>query len=134
MTSVLWPGLLLQDGVCLARGHDLHQHVQRATVHADGDRQCRGLPRVALQLSLFDAATDPPRGRTMVSPGHHQPDGHHAQAQSGGGCAPREHVPQLVAGKEETETCTQKTNMTMRNSKSQLRMKRICKMVATRRE
>ena len=60
MTSVLWPGLLLQDGVCLARGHDLHQHVQRATVHADGDRQCRGLPRVALQLSLFDAATDPP--------------------------------------------------------------------------
>ena len=58
--SVLWSGLLRQDGVCLARVHDLHQCVQGATVHADGDRECHGIPRVALQLSLFDAATAPP--------------------------------------------------------------------------
>ena len=58
--SVLKPGPLKQDGVCLARVHDLHQHVQRATVHAEGDRECRGLLRVALQLSLFDAAAAPP--------------------------------------------------------------------------
>ena len=32
--SVLQPGLLRQDGVCLGRVHDLHQHVQRATIHA----------------------------------------------------------------------------------------------------
>ena len=49
-------GLLRQDGVCLARVHDLHQHVQRATVHAEGDRECRGLLYVALQLGLLDAA------------------------------------------------------------------------------
>ena len=30
-----------QDGVCLDRLHD--QYVQRATVHAEGDRECRGL-------------------------------------------------------------------------------------------
>ena len=39
--------------------HDLHQRVQRATVHAEGDRECRGLLCVALQLSLFDAAAAP---------------------------------------------------------------------------
>ena len=42
--SALRPGMLGQDGVCLAGVHDLHQHVQRATVHAEGDRECRGLP------------------------------------------------------------------------------------------
>ena len=46
--SVLRPGLLRQDGVCPADVHDLHQHVQRATVHAEGDRKCRGLLCVAL--------------------------------------------------------------------------------------
>ena len=46
--SALRPGLLRQYGVCLARVHDLHQHVQRATVHAEGDRDCRGLLCVAL--------------------------------------------------------------------------------------
>ena len=50
--------LLGQDGVCLDRLHD--QYVQRATVHAEGDRERRGLPRVALQLSLFDVAAAPP--------------------------------------------------------------------------
>ena len=39
--------------------HDLHQHVKRATVHAEGDRECRGLLCVALQLSLLDAAAAP---------------------------------------------------------------------------
>ena len=58
--SVLRPGLLRQDGVCPARLHDLHKHVQRATVHAEGDRECRRLLCVALQLSLLDAAADPP--------------------------------------------------------------------------
>ena len=55
--SALRPGPLLQDGVCLARLHDLHQHVQRA---AEGGGECRGLLRVALQLSLFNAAAAPP--------------------------------------------------------------------------
>ena len=55
LVSVQRPGLLRQDGVCLARLHDLHQHVQRGTVHAEGDRERRGLLCVALQLSLFDA-------------------------------------------------------------------------------
>ena len=54
VVSVLWPGLLRQDGVCLARVHDLHKHVHRATVHAEGDL------RVTLQLSLFDTAAAPP--------------------------------------------------------------------------
>ena len=58
--NVLWPRLLWPDGVCLASVHDLHQHVQGATVHAEGDRACRDLPRVALQLSLLDAAAAPP--------------------------------------------------------------------------
>ena len=58
--SALRPGLLRQDGVCLARVYDLHQHVQGATVHAEGDRECRGLPRVALLLSLLDVAAAPP--------------------------------------------------------------------------
>ena len=57
---MLRPGLLRQDGVCLASVYDLHQHVQRATVHAEGDRECRGLLGVALQLGLFDATADPP--------------------------------------------------------------------------
>ena len=56
VASVLWPGLLRQDGVCLARVHDQHQHLLRATVHAEGDGECRGLLRVALQLGLIDAA------------------------------------------------------------------------------
>ena len=60
VVSVLWPGLLRQDGVCLARVHDLHQHLQRATVHAEGNCECRGLFRIALQLSLLDAAAAPP--------------------------------------------------------------------------
>ena len=60
MASVLRPGLLRQDGVCLARVHDLPQHVQRATVHAEGDRECRGLLCVALQPSLFDAVAAQP--------------------------------------------------------------------------
>ena len=60
MMSVLRPGLLRQDGVCLARLRDLHQHVQRATVHAESDRrECHGLHCVALQ-GLFDAAAPPP--------------------------------------------------------------------------
>ena len=58
--SVLLLGLLWQDGVCPARLHDLHQHVQRTTVHAEGDRECRGLLRVALQLGLFRAAAAQP--------------------------------------------------------------------------
>ena len=60
MASALWPGLLRQDGVCPARLHDLHQHVQRATVHAGGDRECRGLLCVALQLGLLHATGAPP--------------------------------------------------------------------------
>ena len=56
VVGALWPGLLRQDGVCLARVYDLHQHVQQAMVHAEGDRECRGLLRVALQLSLLDGA------------------------------------------------------------------------------
>ena len=59
MAGALRPGLLRQDGVGLASVYDLHQHVQRATVHAEGDRECRGLRRVALYLSLFDAAAAP---------------------------------------------------------------------------
>ena len=39
--------------------HDLHQHVQRATVHAEGDGKRRGLFCVALQLGLFLAAVAP---------------------------------------------------------------------------
>ena len=46
--------LLWQDGVCLGRLHD--QHVQRAMVHAEGDRDCRGLLGVAPQLGLLHAA------------------------------------------------------------------------------
>ena len=57
--SVLWPRLLHQDGVCLARVHDLHQHVQGATVHAESDCERRRLPRVALQLSLLHAPAAP---------------------------------------------------------------------------
>ena len=57
--SALLPGLLRQDGVCPARLHDLHQHVQSATVHAEGDRECRGLLGVALQLSLLHATAPP---------------------------------------------------------------------------
>ena len=60
VASVLQPGLLRQDGVCFARVHDLHQCVQRATIHAEGDRESRGLDRVALQLSLLHAAAAPP--------------------------------------------------------------------------
>ena len=60
VASALRPGLFGQDGVCLAGVHDLHQHVQRATVHAEGDCVRRGLPRVALQLSFIDAAAAPP--------------------------------------------------------------------------
>ena len=36
VVGALWPGLLRQDGVCLARVHDPHRHVQRATIHAGG--------------------------------------------------------------------------------------------------
>ena len=43
VASALRPGLLLQDGVCLARVYDLHQHVQRAMVRSEGERECRGL-------------------------------------------------------------------------------------------
>ena len=39
--------------------YDLHEHVQRATVHAEGGSERRGLPRVALQLSLLHAAAAP---------------------------------------------------------------------------
>ena len=60
VVGALRPGLFGQDGVCLAGVHDLHQHVQRATVHAEGDRECRGLLCVALQLSLLHAAAAPP--------------------------------------------------------------------------
>ena len=34
VVGALRPGLLWQDGVCLAGVHDRHQHFQRATVHA----------------------------------------------------------------------------------------------------
>ena len=56
VVSVLRKGLLWQDGVCLARAYDLHQDVQRATVHAESDRDCRGLLGVAPQLGLLHAA------------------------------------------------------------------------------
>ena len=59
VVGALRPGLLWQDGVCLARVHDLHEHVQQATVHAEGGSERRGLPRVALQLSLLHAAAAP---------------------------------------------------------------------------
>ena len=61
MAGARWPGLLGQDGGCLARVYDLHQHVQRASVHAEGDGKRRGLFCVALQLGLFLAAVAPPR-------------------------------------------------------------------------
>ena len=61
MAGALRPGLLGQDGVCLAGVHDLHQHVQRATVHAEGDRERRDLFCLALQLDLLDSAVAPPR-------------------------------------------------------------------------
>ena len=35
VVSALQPGLLRQDGVCLARVYHLHQHVQRVTVRAE---------------------------------------------------------------------------------------------------
>ena len=57
--SALRPGLLGQDCVCLAGVHDLHQHVQRATVHGESDRECSGLLGVALQLGLLRAAAAP---------------------------------------------------------------------------
>ena len=57
--SALRPGLLGQDGVCLARVHDLPKHVQRATVHAEGDWERRGLLSFALQLSMLRAAAAP---------------------------------------------------------------------------
>ena len=57
--GALRPGLLGQDGVCLAGVHDLHQHLQRATVHAEGNCECCGLLRVALQLGLLHAAAAP---------------------------------------------------------------------------
>ena len=57
--SALRPGLLGQDGVCLASVHDLHQHVQRATVHAEGDCERRGLLCVPLQLGMLRAAAAP---------------------------------------------------------------------------
>ena len=60
VVSVLRPGLLWQDGVCPARVHNLHQHAQRATVHAEDDRECRGFFCVALQLGLLNAAAAPP--------------------------------------------------------------------------
>ena len=60
MVSALRPRLVKQDGVCLASVYDLHQHVLRATIHAEGYRECRGLFCVALQLGLFDAAAAPP--------------------------------------------------------------------------
>ena len=46
--------LLRQDGVCL--GRLLDQHVQRATVHAEGDRECRRFLCVAPQLVLLHVA------------------------------------------------------------------------------
>ena len=58
--SALRPGLLQQDGARPASVYDPYQHVQRATVHAEGYRECRGLLCVALQLRLFDAAAAPP--------------------------------------------------------------------------
>ena len=47
--SALQPRLFGQDGVSLSGAHDLHQQVQRATIHAEGD--C-GLFCVALQLRV----------------------------------------------------------------------------------
>ena len=57
--SALRPGLLGQDGVCLSRVHDLHHHVQRATVHAEGDCERRGLLCVHLLLGMLRAAAAP---------------------------------------------------------------------------
>ena len=65
VASALWPGLLRQDSLCLARLHDLHQHIKRATVHAEGDRECLGLLCVALQLGLLDAAAAARADRTF---------------------------------------------------------------------
>ena len=65
------PAVLLSDVVSALRPgpvrasrrlscvHDLHQHVQRATVHAEGDCERRGLLCVALQLGLLRAAAAP---------------------------------------------------------------------------
>ena len=39
---------------------DLHQHVQWATVHAESDRERRGLLYVPLQLGMLRAAAAPP--------------------------------------------------------------------------
>ena len=38
----------------------MHRHVQGGTIHAESDRECRGLCCIALQLSLFDAAAAAP--------------------------------------------------------------------------
>ena len=76
--SVLPPALLRQDGVCLARVHDLHQHIQRATIHAESDRECRGLSRVALQLGVLDAAAAPPDLMHWQEPAGRLVDVHHA--------------------------------------------------------
>ena len=57
VASALRPGLLLQDGVCLARVHDLHQHVQRATVRSEGHRECRGLLCAAAGLVFNECSS-----------------------------------------------------------------------------
>ena len=59
VVGALRPGLLRQERVCLGRVHDLHEHVRRSTAHAEGDRERRGLPRVALQLSLLHTVAAP---------------------------------------------------------------------------
>ena len=70
--SVLWPWFRVQDGVCLARVYDLHQHVQRATVHPKGDSECPDLLR---QLGLFRHRGGPTRSG---SPAGCLVDVHHA--------------------------------------------------------
>ena len=53
--------LLGQDGVCL--GRLLDQHVQRAMVHAEGDRECRRLLCVAPHSwACFTSRSDAPAG------------------------------------------------------------------------
>ena len=61
VASVHWPGMLGQDGVCLAGVYELHQYVQRNTVHAEGDRDCRGLlPSHCPAAELASPATAAP--------------------------------------------------------------------------
>ena len=78
VVSVLWAGMPGLDGVCLAGVYDLHQHAQRTTVHAEGDRECPGLHRIAMQLSLLHAKAAPPDLLHKEEPARRLVDAHDA--------------------------------------------------------